>query len=154
MKKYFCIFVCFLLVVPVFLYSQTAQRIEDLLNYEAVSYEQAAWLVLDAADISDSAGISSQGEAFRYAVEQQWVPGDAPANGRVSLERVSLLIMQAFGMRGGLLYTLTKSPHYAYRELIFRNVIVARSDPQMAVSGYWLLFMVNRVLSYQEANAL
>ena len=154
MRKYLFIFICFLLVVPVFVYSQTAQKVEDLLNMPAVSNGQAAWLVLEAADISGSAGISSEEEAFRYAADHKWFPSISQVNGKARLDRVSVLIMQAFKMKGGILFSLTKNPHYAYRELVYRNVIIGRADPQMDVTGYELLYMVNRVLAYQEAGVL
>ena len=154
MKKLLCIFVCVFLAVPVILYSQTAQKIEELLNTEALSNEQVAWLVLEAADISEAEGILNEADAFNYAAELQWFPNNAESNAKARLDKVSALIMQAFNMKGGLFYTITKGSHYAYRELVYRNVIVGRTDPQMDVSGYRLLFMVNRVLSYQEAGQL
>jgi len=153
MRKQLCIIICLLLSVPV-IYSQIAQKVEELLNTEAVSNGQAAWLVLEAADISGPAGISGEAEAFSYASANKWFPSGAVPSGKVRFDRVSSLIMKAFGMKGGIFYSLTKSPHYAYRELVYRNVIVGRSDPGMNVSGYELLYMVNRVLSYQEAGSL
>ena len=154
MKKYLCFFICFLAALPVFLHAQTAQKIEDLLNSNALSYEQAAWLVLEAAEISGSRGISSQADAFSYAEQQQWLPKNVRSYDMARLDGVSLLIMQAFDIKGGLLYRFTKSPHYAYRELVYWNIIFGRIDPGMAVSGYEMLYTVNRVLSYKEDNLL
>ena len=148
------IFICLLLAVPVFVFSQTAQKVEDLLNMQAVSNGQAAWLVLEAADISGPAGISSEEEAFRYAADRKWFPAISQANGKARLDRISALIMQAFKIKGGILYSFTKNPHYAYRELVHQTVIMGRADPQMDVTGYELLYMVNRVLTFQEAGSL
>ena len=154
MRKHLFIFTFSLLILPVFAYSQTAQKVEDLLNTQAVSNEQAAWLILEAADISGPAGILTEAEAFRYASDKKWFPASSQANGKARLDRVSALIMQAFNMSGGILYNLTKNHHYAYRELVHRVVIVGRADPQMDVTGYELLYMVNRILNYQEAGIL
>jgi hypothetical protein len=149
-----------LLAVPVFLHSQTAQKIEELLNSEALSNEDAAWLVLEAADISMSAdisgpvGISSPAEAFRYASAQKWFPSGAVPQGRARLDELSLLIMKSFNLEGGFLYKLTQSPHYAYRELVYLNILYGRIDPEMPVSGDLLLYTVNRVLSYMEGEML
>ena len=151
MKKYLFLFVCFFVLHSVILHSQTAQAIEDLLDLRAVSKQQAAWLVLEAANI---ASIGSQAAAFRYAVEQQWLPASAAANDRIRLDELSFMIMQAFDIRGGLFYSLIGNSHYAYRELVHRNIIMGRADPGMDVSGDELLFIVNRVLSFQEANLL
>jgi len=153
MKKYLAIIIiCFFGVFPAF--AQTAVEVENLLGTNAVSYQQAAWLVLEAADLSAEAGITSQIEAFRYVMEQGWLPAGVTPDGRARLDEVSLIIMQSFGIRGGVFYTLTGNRRYAYRELVYRNIIQGRSSPAMAVSGDSLLFVVNRVLSFQEANQL
>jgi hypothetical protein len=149
MKKYKWIFViCFLLAAPAF--AQTAAEIEKLLETEALSYEQAAWLVLEAADLSGSFDSSAPGRAFNFAALQGWLPRKAAPQDKASLEGVSILVMRSFGIKGGLFYSLLKNPHYAYREMVYQDIIQGRSDPQMPVSGDLLLFLVNRVLSRME----
>jgi hypothetical protein len=144
MKKWFCFFAgCFVFAVPVF--AQIAVEMDGLLNSNAVSYDQAAQFVLRAADVP-----VDPAEAFRYAAERDWVPKNADSGDRASLEGVSLLIMQGFGIKGGLFYNVSKSPHYAYRELTYKNVIQGRADSDMDVSGEFLLFMIGEVLSRFE----
>jgi hypothetical protein len=55
-------------------------------------------------------------------------------------------------MKGGAFYTLAKTPHYAYRELLLQNIIQGRADPDMAVSGDLLLFVINRALEKKEGE--
>jgi len=62
------------------------------------------------------------------------------------------MVMQAFGMKGGLFYTITKSQHHAYRELTQRGIIQGRADPLMPVDGGLLLFTINRTLQLTETN--
>jgi hypothetical protein len=133
------------------LHPQTAQRIEELLDSEALRNEQAAWLVLEAAEAVYS---GSPAEAFRYAADRQWFSGSAAPDNRITLDQASLLIMKAFDIKGGLFYTLTGAPHYAYRELEYQGILQGKVDPRMRVSGDLLLFIVNRVLSYKEDNWL
>ena len=164
MNKYFflkkSILFYFLMTVPVFLHSQTALVIEEILNMQEVSMQQAAWLVLEAANTSYSANIpysadtSSQIDAFRYAIEQNWLPGMAEGGDIIRFDQLSYLIMRAFDIRGGIFYSIFRNPHYAYRELVYRNIIFGRTYPGMAVSGYTMLYVVNRVLSYREANLI
>ena len=146
MKRHFYILFCLLLVFPVFLSAQTAAIIEQLLETEALSYEQASQFVLQAADMP----ANGPAEAFSYAAERNWLPGRVSGGDEAILQDVSLLIMQSFGLKGGLFYSIAKSPHYAYRELVYQQVIQGRADPQMAVSGEYLLFMVGRVLGITE----
>jgi len=136
--------VCLLLASPIF--AQTAAELETLLSSNAVSYEQAASFVLRAADVE------AFGPAFSYASEQKWLSGKASPGGSATLDEVSLLIMGAFGLKGGIMYSAAKAPHYAYRELIHKGIIQGRADPGMAVSGDLLLFMIGRVLDQTEGD--
>jgi len=151
-KRKFLFAVCCFVTLSVS--AQVAAELEILLNTSEVSYQQAAWLVLGAADIFEPTGIPDQDVAFDHAMNLGWLPSNAAPTDRARLDAVSLLIMRAFDIRGGVFFTLTGRPRYAYRELVFRNIIQGRSNPAMAVSGESLLFIVNRVFSFQEANQL
>jgi hypothetical protein len=153
MKKRLFLFliVFFILASPIFApraFAQTAAELETFLYADAVSYGQAARLVLLAADISDTRAE----DAFSYAMEKGWLPATATQDAAAKLDGVSLLIMRAFGMKGGAFYTIMKTPHYAYRELLYQNIIQGRADSDMAVSGDLLLFIVNRVLERNEGE--
>ena len=125
-------------------HAQSADWIEALLSQDNVNYADAALLVLEA---SDTLAAPTSAAAFTYATEQGWLPRNSGADETVNLSGLSLLIMGAFDMKGGLFYTITKSPHHAYRELTYRNIIQGRADPLMPVSGDLLLFTVNRILA-------
>jgi len=132
------------------LFAQTAEELEGLLQVQAVSYGQAARFVLAAAD---AASMENPEQAHAYAVEQRWLPRKTAAAKPARLNDISLLLMQAFDIKGGMWYSLTKSPHHAYRELVYQDIIQGRSDPEMTVSGEDLLFLINRLLAYQENAA-
>jgi hypothetical protein len=120
---------------------------ETLLSTNAVTYAAAARFLLEA---SDTMATSDPDEAFRYAAERNWLPKNSSANDPARLDGVSLLLMRSFGIDGGIMYTLTKNAHYAYRELAYKNVIQGNTDPAMNVSGERLLFITNRVFSLLE----
>jgi len=145
MKRLIYLFVIFfILALPVF--AQTAAELEGLLSVKEVSYAEAARLVLQAADVRDL----SPADAFRFASEQKWLPAKAEMNGKARLDGVSFLIMNAFDMPGGFVYSMAKNPHHAYRELAYREILLGRIDPAMAVSGDYLLFIIGRVLTQVE----
>jgi len=139
----------FLLIICTSLHAQTADFIQTLLQTQAVSYEQATHFVLEAADLSDA--YNGQ-EAMRFALEKKWLPKKAKAQDAISMEGLSLLIMRAFGLKGGPMYTIFHNAHYSYREMVFQDIIQGQSDPQMKVSGEKMLFIVNRVLFLIEDN--
>ena len=148
MKRFLLFAVCLFAVLTVF--AQTADEIENLLSMDAVSYAQAARLVLQAAEDRDM----NAEAAFSFAWEKGWLPKGVKPGDMAKLNGLSLLVMKAFDIKGGLFYTYIGGTNYAYRELVYLSIIQGRSDPAMPVSGDLLLYTVNRVLSLQEANQL
>jgi outer membrane protein OmpA-like peptidoglycan-associated protein len=128
----------------------TAEEIETLLSTRAVSYASASRFLLEASEKNIT---SDPDEAYRYAAERNWLPKSALANEAARLDDISLLLMSSFDIKGGLLYSAAKNPHYAYRELVYKNIIQGRADPAMNVSGERLLFITNRVLSMLDEEA-
>ena len=127
--------------------AQTADEIETLLATGAVTYGRAARFVLEAADVTVTA---DPGQAFQYAAGQNWLPKKASANDAARLDGIALLVMRSFDVKGGMFYSVTKNPHYAYRELAYKKVIFGWIDPAAAVSGDDLLYIVNRIIARQE----
>jgi len=144
-----------LLIICAALNAQTADFIQTLLKTQAVSYSQAARFILEAADVSGynkTSGQDAAQNAMRFAAENKWLPQKAKEQDAISLEEMSLLIMKAFNIKGGLMYTLFNSAHYSYRELVFQDIIQGQSDPQMKVSGEKMIFIVNRLLYSIDEN--
>jgi hypothetical protein len=144
-KKVICllIFLFYLLIFNSLVFGQTAAELERLYESTAVTYGQAAWFVLQAADVP----AASPTDAFNHAMENNWLPASAEANSEARLNDAALLVMRAFGLKGGLMYRLLQNPRYAYRELVYREVIQGRTDPELAVSGEMLIYIVNRVIN-------
>ena len=146
----------FLLILLLFglcagLYAQsTAAEIETLLATEAVTYAAASRFVLEA---SEKMVTYNPQEAFQFAAERKWLPGKVSENQTARLDGISLLVLNAFDIKGGLFYTLTKNAHYAYREMTYRNYIQGRVDPAMNVSGELLLFMISRILGDRDKGS-
>jgi len=146
-----CFIICFL-TAPAFLAAQsTAEEIETLLNTSAVTYTQAARFVLEA---SETLKTSDMEEAFSYAAERGWLPKNVSANDEARLDGISLLFMRSFGIKGGIFYSINKSPRYAYRELLYMEAIHGKVDPGMKVSGERLLFITGRVVLSQYGDTI
>ena len=132
-----------------FICAQTHVEMENLLESQAITYAQAARFSLEA---SETAVISDTEEAFRFALERKWLPAGASPDSPARLDGISLLLMSSFNIKGGILYSIFQNPHYAYRELIYLNIIQGRTDPHMAVSGSQLLSMISRTLTVLERD--
>jgi len=129
--------------------AQTAQRVENLLGEWAVTWAKAVPFALEA---SETLLYSNEDDAFRFAADRKWLPKNAAPGGTASLEGIALLLMKSFNVKGGALYSIAKSPHYAYRELVYKGVIQGKADPKMIVSGDKYLFMINRLLAFRDAE--
>jgi len=148
MKQFFLISI--LLAFCAGLYAQSAaEEIENLLAARAVTYAQASRFILEASGKMATYDIQ---EAFEYAVENNWLPDKVSADQNARLDDISLLILNAFDIKGGIFYSITNNSHYAYRELVYLNHIQGRTDPAMDVRGELLLFIVSSVLSERDIN--
>jgi hypothetical protein len=137
---------CLLIAAPCLLFGQTADRIERLLEQGRVSYRDASLLVLEASGHLDPDKQTGADDAFSFAVESGWLPKGAQAQDAARLDGLSLLVIRAFDINGGVFFSLFKNEHYAYRAAVYRGIVQGRSDPQMSVSGELLLYTVNRAL--------
>ena len=143
-----------LLLFTCSLFAQTAARLEWLLEQSHINHAQAALFVLEAADhINPAQGLSPEA-AFSFAQEQGFLPGNVDANDAVIMKDLSLLVMRSFDIKGGFFYTISKSRHHAYRELVHRGIIQGRADPLMHVTGDLLMFVVSRTLHFTETGQL
>ena len=140
-----CLFSVF---VSGLIHAQTADMLETLLDNPAINWSEAAVFVLEA---SDTAVFGSQTEAFTYAHDRKWLPQKIAQGDSARLSGIALLLMRSFEIKGGLFYRIGKSPHHAYRELVYKGVIRGDTDPDMIVSGEQLLMMVSRLLAAREA---
>jgi hypothetical protein len=142
----FSFFICFPLS------AQTAAELDAMLETEAVSAGRAARFVLGAAELAGAglSGSAAEDAAYQAAFSSGWI-SSAAAN-EITMKEAALLVMKAFGTKGGLWYTLFGTQRYAYREMVYRGLIQGRSDPDMKVSGIRLLQIIGRVLNYTGEN--
>lgn len=123
--------------------AQTAEYMDGILASKAITVGQASYLVLVAADrLGEEADDAA---AFAKLEELGWAPKAAAAD-PIKYSAYSYILMRAFGLKGGIMYSLFPSPRYAYRELTARQMIQGRSDPQATVDGAAALRALSRVL--------
>jgi len=138
--------VCLIFASPVF--AQTAAEVERLLAADSVTYGQAAWFLSRAAELP----ASNPEAAFDNAAQRNWLPKNVSAGDTARLDGIALLVMRSFDIGGGVIYSLRRTPHYAYRELVYKNIIQGRTYPSMTVSGSDLIFITNRVFALKDGE--
>lgn len=142
----FCIILCFLFFIPVFLPAQTAAELDGLLESSKVTCSQAAKFVLASAG-------SESDDPFGQAVSSGWLPKKASPDKPINMGSLSLLMMKAFKIRGGVLYSIVKGPRYAYRAMVNRSFFApGATDPGMTMNGERFLLILGNVLSYVEGE--
>jgi len=134
----------FLFIMPVFVSAQTAAELETVLGTQNLTCAQAAGFVLAAA--ADTAVNNTSKEAFEQAITKGWFPQGTAPEENITLGRLSFLIMKAFNIKGGIMYTFFPGPRYAFRAMVSRSYIQGSADPAMKVNGERFLHILGKVL--------
>ena len=126
MKKYLLAFFFFCSALA--LSAQTAAELDTLLETNAVTAAAAARFILGAADLlpPELSGTEAEEAAYAIALEMGWTAKNADA--AVTLQDTAFLVMNAFDIKGGIMYSRFRNPRYAYREMIYRKLIQGRAD--------------------------
>lgn len=119
-------------------YSQTAADMESLLEAGEITFSQAAYFTLASALERPPENPEA---AFAMALEKGWLPAGAESGSALTLGDLSLLIMKAFNLEGGLMYCFFPGRRYAYREMTSRGFIEGRSYPSMKVPGEQFFYL-------------
>jgi len=128
--------------------AQSNDFMDSLLASKAATVGQVSYLVLVASDkLSEDA---DQAKAFEQLQSLGWAPKAAAADDPIQLASYSYILMRAFDLKGGIMYSWMPSPRYAYRELASRQMIQGRSDPQEKVDGSAAVRILGRVLDVAE----
>jgi hypothetical protein len=128
--------------------AQSNQIVDEVLQAEAISYGNAAYLVLVAAQMAPEE-ISPE-EALRQPVVSSWRMEEKTSGDPVTLGEYSFMLLKTFELKGGLLYRIFPGPRYASRELAYRRIILGSKDPRRHVPGEEALRLLAQVIEWKE----
>jgi len=135
--------ICMTLFISSVAFAQSNSFIDNVLAGSGINAGQAAYLVLVASDnISDDA---DEARAFELLTQLKWVPEGLTVDRKITHAEYSYILMRAFGVKGGIFYSMFPSTRYAYRELKHLVVIQGSTDPDMPVSGPEAMRMIGRI---------
>ena len=147
-KKLILLLAFILLVVVVNISAQSNEVLDILLEEETTSFGQAAYLVLSAsARIPDD---TSPAEAAAEMAGQGWKVPTRAAEEPLTLGEYSFLLMQAFELKGGVMYRIIPGPRYAGRELAYLRFIKGNTSPYRTFSGEEAIGILGRLLEWKE----
>lgn len=112
---------------------QSAEKISALLKATQITKGQTAYLAATFQNlINDNA---SEEEAFKVLAEMNYFSSKESADEPVKLAKVCQVFAKSVSLKGGLLYSITHSSRYAYREFKAKGILPAEVDPSLKVSG-------------------
>ena len=143
-----CVFLGALIASPAV--TQTAERIDEILDQEELTAGAAAYIAAASGNVvSDSA---DSAEALD-ALAELGFPSDAvSANEPVRLDQFSYMLMLAHDRSGGMFYTLFPGPRYALRELEYERVIRGGGDPNDTLTPTRGLRFVARLTNIMDTE--
>lgn len=113
--------------------AQSNQVLDQLLDEQKASFGKVVYMTLAAAKlVPDTATIDQAMDALQA---QGWKVKALPADAPIPLGDYSYLLMKAFKVSGGILYSLFPGPRYACRELGYMKVIPSDPRPLRNLSG-------------------
>ena len=140
-KGFLLILFFLLMLAPV--YGQSPSEIESLLNEKELSYEQAAYFTLAAA--LDEAPKGAK-DAYAYADGEGWLPEKAENTKPINYKYAAFLLMKAFNLKGGMMYSFTHNARYAYRELKYLGFISSQAYSNQKISGEMFLQLLEDII--------
>lgn len=124
-------------------YAQSNSTLDIIIATNHVTFGEAAYLVLTAAD--KIPGDASFTQAASTIDKQGWKIRAAASGKSITLGTYSYMIMRALDMHGGIMYTLFPGPRYAERELNYRGFIHGDATPYRQLSGIEAISILGEV---------
>jgi hypothetical protein len=130
------------------LWGQSNELLDVLFEEPATTLGQAAYLVLTASGrIPDD---SSPADAAASLAAQGWTVPERGADEPLTLGEYSHLLMQAFELKGGVMYRIIPGPRYAGRELVYLELIKGDTSPYRTFSGEEAIGILGRLMEWKE----
>lgn len=150
MKAVFVLLICAVATVSVA--AQSNEFLDDVLAAPELRYSSAAYLLLASAGLI--AEDATPEEAVTYLETEGMGLRGRGADHALRLGEYSYLVMQVYGLNGGLLYRIVPGPRYATRELTHRGIVQGRAYPGMSISAERGMRILGRVLQLDERGLL
>jgi len=138
-------FLAFLAFAALPLAAQSNQILDQLLDEQQARFGDVVYMTLAAAKVvPDTATVAQALDALQA---QGWKVRVLPADAPIPLGDYSYILMKAFRLSGGVLYSLFPGPRYACRELGYLKVIPSDARPLRSVSGQEAVRILGNIMA-------
>jgi len=132
-------------------FGQSNELLDVLFEEPTTTLGQAAYLVLTASGrIPED---STPADAAASLAGQGWTVPQRSAGEPLTLGDYSYLLMQAFELKGGVMYRILPGPRYAGRELAYLKLIKGDTSPYRTLSGEEAVGILGRLLEWKEGQS-
>lgn len=136
-------------ILPIAAQSNTV--IDQLLDEPQAGFANVVYMTLAAAKLLPDTATPEQ--ALQSLQQQGWNVKILPAEAPISLGDYSFLLMKAFKLSGGILYSLFPGPRYACRELGYLKIIPTDARPLRSITGEEAVRILGNVMAWQGAKS-
>lgn len=141
MKKRILLISMLLLLFAASVSAQSADAVTKMIEADEANVGDIAYFF---AVYLEAVPESSPASAAFTALQNKGIcRADAAADDVLTYKTFAGMLMRAWDVKGGLMYSLTGSDRYALRELQAQGFIPSSVDPMAAVSGYQTLAIFN-----------
>ncbi len=133
------------------LWAQSNAVMDSLLAQKQASFGDAVYMAMSAVKLVPET--ASPADAIKALKGEAWGVSVLAADAPITLGQYAFLLMRAFKMRGGLMYSLFPGPRYAARELAYDRLIYGDASPYRTVSGREVVEILGSVMRYEESRS-
>ncbi len=127
-------------------FSQSNEVLDRLLEEQQATLGNAAYIVFLAAEIGTEDW--SVDQSIQELQSRDWGFDDAAVDTVADLGSISFLIMRAFDMKGGIMYSLFPGRRYAAREFAFLGFVPGYASPARVLTGQEVTHILGRTLDH------
>ena len=138
----------FAAVLPLDAQSNTV--IDALLDADPAAFGDAAYLVLSAAKVIPEKATPK--DAVWTLQAGDWGIAGRSAKEPITVGEYAFLLVQAFAVRGGIMYRAFPGPRYACRELAFLGLLEGNTAPNRRLAGEEAVQILSRFLEQRRAE--
>jgi hypothetical protein len=143
---------CILLMFLGYIYTQDASYLSDIIESDAISWEQASFLILSGGEILPE-DVAPR-DAWDELLSTYWFSNVPERGSHITVAEFCGMATKTLDYKGGLFYSLFKNDRYAFRDLRFKAIVPAHLDPQAKLKGLDALSITERLIEEVERSAL
>lgn len=143
---------CIPLIFMGYIYTQDASYLSGIIESDAISWEQASFLILAGGDFLPE-NIKPR-DAWDELLSTYWFSNVPERGSHITVAEFCGMATKTLDYKGGLFYSLFKNNRYAFRDLRFKVIVPVHLDPKAKLKGLDALSITERLIEEVERSAL